>query len=326
MGSFSGLISMLSLIALATINIGDKTPSFIDGTQWIKGSAPAFENSITIVEVWKTTCGICKGQIPHLSSLQKAYGNRISIVALNSEPIDVLNQFMKEHNDEILYTVGHVSKEVMSQFMEGSPGVPYCYIIDKKGNILWKCHAAAIEEVLDRILSGSADIENLKKIAALEKALDDALETNKTESINQAVKDLLAYDPGNPQALEVGVNVAKYDEEPGLIKAMFDSIPISDLTAYNANKFAVMLISDSDFSYRYPEAAIRFADYALKKQPENSEYINTYARLFYCLGDLEKAIVWQKKALKLDPDNKTYQDNLNYYLLLKKLRPGINAK
>jgi len=326
MGSFSGLISLLSLIALATINIGDKAPSFTDGAQWVKGKAPDVGNSITIVELWKTSCGICKGQIPHLSSLQKIYGNRISIVALNSEPIDVLNQFMKEHNDEILYTVGHVSKEVMSQFIEGTPGVPYCYIIDKKGNILWQCHAAAIDDMLEKILSGPVDIEKLKKIAALEKALDGALETDKTESITQAVKDLLAFDPGNAKALEVWINIAKYDEEPGLIKAMFDMVPMSDLSAYNANKFAAMLISDSDFAFRYPEAAIKFADYALKKQPENSEYINTYAKLLYSLGDLETAIVWQKKAVKFAPDNKDYQAALKYYLLLKKLRSGISAK
>ena len=73
------------------------------------------------------------GPDPHLTALQKAYGDRVSIVALNSEPIDVLNQFMKEHGDELSYAVGHISKEVMSRFIEGTPGVPYCYIIDKKG-------------------------------------------------------------------------------------------------------------------------------------------------------------------------------------------------
>jgi len=151
----SGLISLLSLVFFAVVNIGDKTPAFIEETQWIKGNAPVFENSLTIVELWKSSCSNCRDQIPHLTALQKTYVNKISIVALTAEPVDVLNQFMKEHGDELSYTVGHISKDLMSQFLEGAPGVPYCYIIDKKGNVVWKGHPSSVEDVLDNILNGT---------------------------------------------------------------------------------------------------------------------------------------------------------------------------
>jgi len=326
MGSLSGLISLLSLVVLSAINIGDRMPSFTDGTQWVKGNAPAFEKSITVVEIWKTTCSICKGQISHMSSLQKAYGDRISIVAITSDPIDVLNQFMKEHNDEISYTVGHVSKEVMSKLSDGTPGVPYCYIIDRNGNILWQCHAAAIDDMLERILNGWVDIEKLKQISILEKALDILLESSKTEIITQADKELLAVDPSNLEGLQVWINIAKYNEDPALMKGMFDQIPMSALSSYNANMIASLLISESDFSYRYPEAAIKFSDYALKKKPGNSDYVNTRAKLLYSLGDIEAAIAWQKKAVNLAPDNRDYQETLDYYLLFKKLRSGMKTE
>ena len=64
----------------------------------------------------------------------------------------------------------------------------------------------------------------------------------------------------------------------------------------------------------------RKSEYALKKNPEKGIYIDTYARLLYSLGDLENALIWQEKAVKLDPSNKTYKDTLNYYLAIKKLR------
>jgi thiol-disulfide isomerase/thioredoxin len=64
-------------------------------TQWIKGKTPNIENSLTILELWRTSCSNCRDQIPHLSALQKAYGDRISIVTISREPIDVINQFMK---------------------------------------------------------------------------------------------------------------------------------------------------------------------------------------------------------------------------------------
>jgi len=152
--------------------------------------------------------------------------------------------------------------------------------------------------------------------------LNDALKSEDPVSIAGAISDLLAADPANIQALEVGLEIAKYNKAPELMRQMFDMVPMSGLSGDKAEKFASMLISDSSFTYRYPEAAMKFAEYAFKKDPENSGYINTYARLLYCLGDLEDALTWQEKAVKLDPNNKTYQDNLNYCISIKTLRPG----
>jgi thiol-disulfide isomerase/thioredoxin len=298
MGSYSGLISLLTLISLAVIDIGDKAPAFIEKTQWIKGKAPVFENSLTIVELWRSSCSNCRDQIPHLTALQKAYGDRVSIVSLNSEPVDVLNQFMKEHGDELSYTVGHISKDVMAQFIEGSPGVPYCYIIDRKGHIVWKGHPSSIEDILDNILNGSIDAEKMKKIAALEKTLNDAFDANNTPAIEQGVKDILAIDPGNVLALETLINVAKYKKDQGLIKEAFNKAPMSGLAAKNADALATMLILDDDPSYRYPQIAKKFAEHALSREPENSEYIKTYARVLFYLGDKDKAV-------KSGSDNKT---------------------
>jgi len=323
MGTFSSLISLISLIAVATMNIGDKAPDFISGTQWIKGNAPVLENSVTVLEFWRTSCPKCRGQIPHLTSLQKFYGNRVSIVSLNSEPIDVLNQFMKEHNDEITYTVGHISKELMSQFLEDAPGVPYCFILDRKGNILWRCHPKELDGALARVLKGVTDFEKLKKIAALENALDETMGSSQTGSMSKAIKELLAADPGNAKGLLAVAGVARYKEDPGLIKEIFDKVQLSDLAPGSADKIAATLIADSDFSYRHPEAAVKLSEYALRKEPENSTYMNTYAMVMYCLGNLEEAVEWQKKALKLDPENKSYQVNLEYYLKISKLKPGI---
>jgi thiol-disulfide isomerase/thioredoxin len=313
MGSFSGLMSLLSLVFLAAVNIGDKAPSFIEETQWIKGKAPVIENSITIVELWKSSCPNCREQIPHLTTLQKAYGGRISIVALCAEPADILTQFMREHGDELSYTVGHISKDLMSQFIEGTPGVPYCYILNKRGDVVWKGHPSSIEAVLDNILNGSIDAEKMKKIAPLEASLNNALEINDAAAIAKGVKALLAIDPGNVLALEATITVANYNKDRDLIKRTFKKTPMSGLAAKNADAIAAMLISESDKGDRYPDIAIKFAEHALGREPDNGQYINTYAKALFYHGDIEKAIEQQKKAVNLDPDNKTYQLNLKEY-------------
>jgi len=320
MGTFSSLISLISLIAVSTMNIGDKAPDFINGTQWIKGNAPVLEKSVTVVELWRTSCPKCRSQIPHLTSLQKFYGSRVTFVSLTSEPMDILNQFVKDYDDEIGYTLGHISKELMAQFLEDAPGVPYCFILDGKGNILWRCHPKELDGALARVLRGVTDPEKLKKIAGLENSLDEAIGSNKTASMSRAIKELLAADPGNAKGLQAVAGVARYKEDPAFIKEIFDKVQLSDLAPGSADKIAATLIADSDFSYRHPEAAVKLSGHALSKEPENSEYMNTYATVLYCLGELDEAVEWQKKALKLDPKNKTYKANLEYYLQITKLR------
>lgn len=318
MGTLSSLISLFCILSISMINIGDKAPDFINETQWLKGEAPDLENEITIIELWKSSCSSCKEETSHLTYIQKSYGDRIHIVGLNSDPINVLKKFIDEHNDEIGYTIGHVSKEIMSKYDEGI--VPHIFIIDKKGNVIWEGHPAKIEGVLDKILGGTTDPEFFKKLEIMEKVLNDKIKSDDMISTAKAARAILDIDPANVQALQVVISYAKYNKVPTLIREIFDSVPMSDLNGYKANHFAIMLLSDSDLSYRYPEAAMKFATYALKQRPENGDYINTYARSLYCIGDVEKAIAWQRKAVKLVPDNSSYQDNLNYYLSIKLLR------
>jgi thiol-disulfide isomerase/thioredoxin len=311
-------MSLISFVVFAAVNIGDRAPAFLNEIQWIKGKAPVFENSITILELWRSTCSNCREQIPHLTELQKAYDKRISIVAITSEPIDVTTQFIKEYGDEISYALGHVSKEVMAKLIQDTPGVPYCFIIDKNGGIIWKGHPKLIENVLENILNGSINAEIMKKIEPLENALNEISGTNDLTAITQAVKNLLAVDPGHVLALETAINIAKYNKDQVLIKEVFDRAPMSGLAAKNADKIAEMLVYGSDQESNFPDTAIRYSEYSLSKEPENSKYLNTYARVLYCMGDLEKAVIYQKKAVMLDPGNNIYKNNLDFYLASQK--------
>lgn len=107
---------------------------------------------------------------------------------------------------------------------------------------------------------------------------------------------------------------------------VFDKAPMSGLEAKNADMIAEMLVSDSGRSSWYPDVATIYSKYALTKEPENSKYINTYARVLYCQGDLEQAVLQQKKGLKLDPDNNIYKNNLDFYISSRKAGAGDNLK
>jgi thiol-disulfide isomerase/thioredoxin len=319
MGGISGLISLLCMVAVSALNIGDTAPS-LDGAQWIKGAAPVFKDRITVVEFWRTSCGNCKAQIPHLTSLQEKYGDRISITALSREPLETIEEFMKANRDQMGYTVGKVTKELSDSFMSDVKGVPYAFLINREGIIVWKGHPADIDEILARTVEGSINVEEQKKIALLEKSLKEALDTNDPEIIALADRKLLLADPANQEGLVVGIRIALYNNDPAMIKDIFDKVPMTGLSGKKANSFALMLVSESNLAYRYPEAALKFSLHALKQDSRNDYIMDVYARVLYCLGDIEKAIIWEQKALELKPGEDSYQSNLDYYMTIKSIR------
>jgi thiol-disulfide isomerase/thioredoxin len=319
MGGISALISMICMIAVSSINIGESAPA-LEGIQWLKGNAAIFKDHITVVEIWRSSCGHCKAQIPHLTSLQKKYGDRIQIVALSREPVETLEEFIKTNGDQIGYTVGKGPKDLMDAYMIGVQGVPYAYLINRDGLIVWSGKPSEIDVILEKTVEGKVDIEHLKNISLLEASLLSAVNSNDLDTVASIDQKLLLSDPGNEQGLDVGLRLAKYNNEPEKVKEMFDKVQIEGMESAKAISLAMMLITDGDLAYRYPESALKFAIYALKKEPENDDYMDAYARLLYCLGDIEDAIVWEKKALALNTSDSSYQDNLEYYMKIKNIR------
>jgi thiol-disulfide isomerase/thioredoxin len=319
MGGIYGLISLALTAAVSILGIGDPAPS-LDGIQWLKGKAPSLGSQITIVEMWRPSCGNCKAQIPHLTSLKKQYGDRLAIAAISKEPSEAIEEFLKTNGDQIEFAVGKAPVELSDKYMAGVTGVPYAYLINKDGLIIWKGHPSGVDGILAKAIEGRIDIDQLKNIAQLNASLEAALKTNNPETIMPINEKLLAADPANEKALEVGMSSAKYRRNPALVKELFDRVPVSDLGGETANLFAAMLISENDLAYRYPEGALRFSFHALTREPKNDSYMDIYARVLYTLGDVDRAILWEKRAIAANPAAAAYQSNLSYYMTIKAVR------
>jgi thiol-disulfide isomerase/thioredoxin len=319
MGGISGLFTLLLTAAISVLGVGDPAPS-LDGVQWLKGKTPPFSNQITIVELWRPSCGNCKTQIPHLTSLKRQYGDRLAVAAISKEPVAAIEEFMKTNGDQIEFAVGKAPFELNDKYMAGVSGVPYAYLINRDGLIIWKGHPSGIDGILAKAIDNRIDIDQIKNITQLVEALDNALKTNNPETIMPVNEKLLAADPANEKALEVGMSSAKYKRNPALVKEMFDRVAVSELGGETANLFAAMLISENDLAYRYPDAALRFSFHALTKEPKNDSYMDIYARVLYTLGDVDRAILWEKRAIAANPAATVYQSNLSYYMAIKAVR------
>ncbi len=160
MASIFNSIFLLLIAALSPLNIGDAAPS-INGNRWSKGEAPVFDNQFTIVELWSPSCGNCKAQIPHLTEIQKKYGDRILIMALTKAPTEVIQDFIRTNGDQIEYVIIKPTEEVWDSYSAGLPGVPYAFLINRDGIIIWKGHPSSIDDFLAKTMEENTNIDQL---------------------------------------------------------------------------------------------------------------------------------------------------------------------
>ncbi|MEM1422742.1 MAG: TlpA disulfide reductase family protein, partial [Planctomycetota bacterium] len=76
--------AIVSPVVADELTVGDPAPALTVG-QWLKGEpVDAFENGhVYVVEFWATWCGPCIAGMPHLSEVQKEYGDRVTVIGVN---------------------------------------------------------------------------------------------------------------------------------------------------------------------------------------------------------------------------------------------------
>ena len=97
--------------------------------------------------------------------------------------------------------------------------------------------------------------------------------------------------------------------------------PIESHLALLANQVA-WLVANTEGDGAW---ALEMIEMALQYQPDNAAYLDTLARCHFALGDLDKAIRWQRKALALDPHSPPLKRNLEFFLSRSAQRPAKNA-
>ena len=319
MHSLIGIVSLICLLSVSGLNIGDRAPA-LEETLWIKGTAPVFEKQYTVVEVWATWCSVCRDEASHLTRLQEFYGDNVQIVGISDEPSSVIAGYVKKMGTEIGYSIGKVSKKLRRLYMEGVDGIPQVFLIDPKGLMIWSGHPRDLDEILDKALAGTLDTGTIKRVANLEKALKEVLKTGNLDVIGQAADALLMVDSTHERALDVRGVVAKRQRDLAAFRSMYDRINVANLGGKKANRLAWKLVTEKHLPFRYLKAALALVSHSVKKEPENGAFANTYARVQYCLGHIQEAIKWQKKAIALDPFEPAFDETLQYYREVESLR------
>ena len=184
------LLHFIHANAQNTLKVGDKAPS-ISAFKWIKGEKTVTfkEGKVYFVEFGSTWCKPCIAAIPHLTNLAESYAEDVEVISFfvmesNNEPADMENpeyvqkveRFVERQGEKMRYNVAvddpHQTMKTRWLDAAGKGGIPYAFIVDKKGYIAWIDQSVGtglmtLKKALDYTLSENYQLQEMVKKAEL---------------------------------------------------------------------------------------------------------------------------------------------------------------
>ncbi|MCH7572701.1 MAG: redoxin domain-containing protein [Planctomycetes bacterium] len=309
-----------------TLTIGDKAPG-IDITHWLKGEKiDEFEkDKVYVLEFWATWCPPCVAAMPHLSELQEKYRDYdVTFIGVSDEPLQTVFDFMfkeykgdgKIHNDRTHYTLTTDPDEsVKNDFFRaaGQTGIPCTFIIGKSGLIEYIGHPMMMDDALDAVVRDEWDRETFKvgyeeemKPRRIQSKAFQAMRDEEWDKALGHFDEMIKLDPDDLNARMYKFDLlltkkkdyeAAYGYAGKLIKKYADN-------PYVLNNIAWTIVDTEGLEVRNLELALKAAKGCNKQTEfENAAYLDTFARVYYEMGDLKKAIGWQEKAAEVAGDD-----------------------
>lgn len=318
-------LCVLALAATA-LDIGDAAPS-LAGVTWVKGKPVEAKGGITVVEFWATWCGPCKATIPHLTALQAKHGDKIRIAGISNEDKATVEPFVAAQGKGMEYRVGIAGEADYAKWMEGRDGIPFAYLLDASGTVVWAGHPMGLDQPLAQLVAGRLDLAKARQQAGLRKTLEGQLKGQQPDlaGAQRTLAALFAIDPLDRQAVDLSLAIAKYTKDPAAQRRTLERLPLAEMDAAMANGLAWDLAIDPELPRRHLDLALAFIGRALALEPANAAYLDTRARIHYALGQIDEAIAVQRKALAAEPDDEGMKATLAFYESLPALRSGKPA-
>ena len=318
--------------------IGDKAPA-ISVDHWIKGDPiEGFEDGqVYVMEFWATWCGPCISSMPHLSSVQEGYGDKVKIISVSNEKSpEIITTFLAKtnksdnllNNDRMRYTVAvDPDRSTSRVFMEAANqrGIPTAFIINSEGEIAWIGHPMSMDEPLKEIVDGTWDLAAAAKAFRVEaeqelamKALDEsyskAMENEGWDAWVAALDKFSAeygYNDRMANAKFDALLTGKKDKEAAyawanrMVKKTWDNPQALNSMAWSIVDETPDELRNLDFALR---VAKRASDLTDNKDPM---ILDTLARCYWDMGKKYKAIAWQEKAVANIEDDSMSESIVN---------------
>jgi thiol-disulfide isomerase/thioredoxin len=340
------LLSSSALHAADTLGIGDPAPK-LQVEKFVKGE-PVKEfkaGQVYVVEFWATWCGPCRAVMPHLSKLQKQYGDKVIMISVSvyEEDFSQVPAFVKEQGDKMAYRVaidkvekggregaGYMSKHWLDAAQQD--GIPASFIVNGEGKVVWIGHPGQIDVPLSEVVAGTFDVAKAAAKYKKEKALQGKLQTlgaaigkARQEGSAAVIKVLDEAIKESPE-LEEKIGSFKFKtmsndkdaKEDDVLKygqRLVDEVYKDDFNQLNALSW--IFVDPARKGDKPSKAQLAFAVKAAEKGVEVSkgkshEVLDTLACAYFAAGDKAKAIETIEKAIKLS-DEPEYKERLEMF-------------
>ncbi len=314
------------------LGVGDQAPG-LDIELWTRGEETAIESGkVYVIDFWATWCGPCKRSIPHLTELQKQYGDKgLTIIGISWEEPDLVKKFTAQWSGKMDYTVAVDRREGTKRAWFDAAkrdGIPTAYIVDRKGKIAFIGNPLpeagdGFDDVLKRVMSGRYD-PKLEKLAA--PGIAGATSARKVKNWRMANKhydEVVALDA----SVFAAVALDKFDMlllDMDDQKAAYEYAKVLMDEKFANDAGALQMLADTiatdpaitDPAKRNLDMALEAAQAAAKLNGEDTpEGLAGVAKIRYARGETAQAIDLQKQAyFKATPKNKPeYKRQLEIY-------------
>ena len=288
------LLTLLASMAAQAASIGDPAPPILVNDT-VKGTpvdlAAGKGKQIFVVEFWATWCPPCRESIPHLTQLQKKYQKKgVTIIGISDETVEAVKPFVRKMGGSMNYVVAvDTDHRTYAPYMDayGREMIPTAFVVDTQGRVAWVGYPEeGLEEVLEKMVAGTFDIEAVKKEFA-----DAEARAKKLLELNMVFGKYL-------QLSDAGEKTQASAEFSKLLE-------IAGSDARFLGNIAWTLLTNDSIKNRDLPLALRVAkqgvDASAGKEPS---VLDIYARALFDNGKVAEAIEQQKLAIALTSDKK----------------------
>jgi thiol-disulfide isomerase/thioredoxin len=146
-----------------TLKVGDKAPP-LEIEKWVKGEpVRSFEpGHVYLIDFWATWCGPCVRSFPHLTELQKEYGDKLTVIAVTAEDqrntLDAVEKMVESKSDVMGYTVAwDNNRKSWNAYMKasGQNGIPSAFVVDGTGTVAWLGYPTMDQQAFDKVVANT---------------------------------------------------------------------------------------------------------------------------------------------------------------------------
>jgi peroxiredoxin len=245
---------------------------------------------VYVVEFWATWCGPCRTSIPHLTELQKRFKDQgVTVVGISDETEDEVRPFVQKMGAKMDYSVAlddnrKTSKDYMAAYQQN--GIPTAFVVDQQGRIAWVGHPMdGLDKAIEQIVAGQYDLA-----AAQKEFAGRAAREVRMQELNKAFGKYM--------------EVAAKPDATGLAALGKSLVTLAEKDPQILNAIAWNVLTSPDIKTRDMAFVLQVAEAAVEASGgKEAAILDTYARALFDNGKKSEAVLQQKKAIEVAPED-----------------------